>query len=261
MPRTLAILVLAVAGCGGSASPDTRDAAAPADFSAFEVADAGPLGQSCDVVKQKGCPTGLHCTVGTLAGEGADICVPDPITAIPVGGHCNPFGYGKGVVGDLCEAGLVCASAGADSLCAKPCFVRKDCAAGEACVGDTGSPTTRSDPTFGDLPLSACVASVDCDPITQGGCDDGLVCRYTRSDVEGRALVCKAKAGNRIAGADCDSSDDCAAGFMCTLNFCRRLCYFDPVRDGGSNTRYVCPSDEGQCSPISGGGEDVGRCL
>jgi hypothetical protein len=260
MPRTLILLALAVAGCGGSATFDNADAAAPPDFSALENVDASPLGQACDVMKQKGCPDGMHCTVGSAAGETADVCVPDPVTAIPAGGHCNPFGYGHGVVGDLCEPGLVCAVAGSDTQCLKPCFVRSECSAGEACVADTGSPTTRTDPVYGELPLSACLPSAACDPITQAGCDDGFVCRYTRPDTSGRSLVCKSKVGSRVAGGDCDSSDDCAAGFICTLNFCRRLCYFDPAPGGGANT-HMCPADEGQCSPISGGGEVVGRCL
>jgi hypothetical protein len=162
--------------------------------------------------------------------------------------------------GDNCAPGLTCIKFAGNLECHKPCFVRADCAAGQACIGPTLSTSTKS--VGGQIwGLSACINATACDPISQGVCPMGLACYFAAApDDVGLVTLCLKPTGvNAMAGGDCKVARDCAPGFRCSgLGFCRRVCYYT-APDAGSNAG-ACPPSEGACDLFFDSTDQYGIC-
>ena len=243
MRFALALLV-AAAGCGGS-SHSTGDFAIPPDM-AQPIDASGLAGFPCDVVGQTGCDPGLHCTVGMIGQNGADLCEPTAQDPLPVGSPCSPVSFGF-YTGDLCTPGTACVDYAGVSLCRPLCFRHSDCASlpNSYCVGPTNSPTMKMT-NFGSQPLSACIQDTGCDPVAQTGCPAGFGCYLAGEDSAGRPAVCESGYLTGKPGADCQRQRDCAPGEECAeLGFCRALCYLDQASG-------ACADPSLSCGPIFG---------
>jgi hypothetical protein len=256
--RHLVAVLLVLAGCGGKNNVERADLSPP-DLAPWLMVDmAAPKCQILKPLGQQGCPAGYHCSVGTLDGEPNDLCFPVPTQSqmLREGDTCVKIELeGDRLVGDWCEPGTTCVAAAGLSKCRKYCFERKDCAAGSACVGVTGSPTFKKSTLFGEAYLQVCVKDDKCDPVTNSGCAGATRCLISRSDDVSRIFLCTVADGTREPQAVCSASTQCAPGVMCAgLGFCRRVCYRTPTSAVGT-----CPSNEGTCHGFFGSG-DYGRC-
>ncbi len=123
--RFACVLLVAACGCGGStASPDFGP---PPPDMAQEVDAAGLAGFPCDAFAQTGCNPGLHCTVGMVGQNGANVCEPTAATPLPAGSPCSPVNFGF-YTGDYCAPGTACVEFGGVSLCRPLCVRHADCA-------------------------------------------------------------------------------------------------------------------------------------
>jgi len=147
---------------------------------------------------------GLICAPSATSGEPA-LC---PDGFVCVGGYCDAISGGGGGKGGLSGmGGAVGGAAGNGGTCANPIP--------QLCAAKNESP---------------------CDPVCQTGCPCGLRCA-----VSGATSKCMAPATATPAkqeGDVCDPSgpDDCAPGYMCTLEVC------------GVGRCYLVCSDKSQCA-------------
>ncbi|HEX8953443.1 MAG TPA: hypothetical protein VF945_16420, partial [Polyangia bacterium] len=181
-------LVLAAAGCGDDSTSGAADMAVPLDLT--PPGDMTVLKPECDVFANTGCPSGQKCTVGTQNGTPRDLCF--AISANPVGdgATCMAVDDGSGRTGDNCAPGLVCEDFPGDGPhCRKPCYVRADCAAGQACVLTTRTGTQRMTEA-GTQFLHTCGSDDGCDPVAQNVCSGGRHCWLSPPDDVGRVGIC-----------------------------------------------------------------------
>lgn len=271
--RPFVLLLIVVAGCD---NPTAQFA--PVDMTAPPSDASGLVGTWCDTEKNIGCQAGLRCAAtnkgdtcvcdflkqtGCAAGErcvvtaSGDLCAPIPARTIPLGEKCAPIQMGE-VVTDYCANGLVCSLYGTHRVCRKPCFYRKECGAGEACVATTGSTSIKMDPFFTEIPLKGCAKYDTCNPVTQAGCSGDFRCLFTGFDDVGRVMLCREGTGNLPPNNPCNTSSDCAPGVMCaSLGICRKVCYLHP---SPSETQGLCSTTNGDICKFFYGSGDYGRC-
>jgi hypothetical protein len=254
-----AIAALLIAGCGDDGL-GANDLAVTLDL--IPPGDMVVLKPECDVFANKFCRAGQRCTVGTQNGTPRDICVPLSATPLPLGAVCAPVDEGSGRIGDDCDAGLICLDFPGDGPhCKKPCYVRGQCAAGEACVLLTPTSTPHTDPDAGVETLRACAHDDGCDPVAQTVCSGGRHCWLSPVDDVGRVGICLMDLVPGMNGASCTAQATCAPGFRCDgLQFCRRYCYFDAPDGGVAAGVGGCPASEGVCDRFSFSGPIYGIC-
>lgn len=256
MRLALASCCVLISACGsGASTPDMMTAAI--DLAAA-VPDAGP--PECNAVANSGCQSGEKCTIGTDDGAPREICFPIATAPVPEGGGCVSVTMGKRV-GDNCAAGLSCVVYfGEGALCRRPCFFRSDCPGGSGCVVPTISNTLLTNDGGATAFLRACHADDGCDPVAQDKCTNGKSCYLSAADDAGRLGECLTPLSSKMTGAACSSIPDCAPGFRCdSLQFCRRLCYYETATNGIPATGQ-CPAGEGSCELFPRGSTLYGMC-
>ncbi|MCU1280456.1 MAG: Amidohydrolase family protein [bacterium] len=260
MRACAALAALLAAGCGDDAATSGPDMAVVVDM--VPPSDMVTLKPECDVFANTGCPAGQRCTIGTQNGTPRDLCVPVSATPIAEGAACASVDEGNGRAGDNCAAGLICLDFPGDGPhCKKPCFVRAQCASGEACVLTTPTGTQRTDKDAGVEVLHACAHDDGCDPVAQNVCTGGRHCWLSPPDDVSRVGICLMNLKPGMSGASCTAQAECAPGFRCDgLLFCRRYCYFDAPDGGVAAGAGGCPSGEGLCDRFSFSGPVYGIC-
>ncbi len=249
---------LLVAGCGDGAAP-AGDLAVPLDLA--PPADLVMLAPECDVFTDSGCPAGDKCTVGTQNGTPRDLCFAVAANPVGEGVACVAVSDGSGRAGDNCAPGLICVDYPGDGRhCRRPCYVRGQCAAGQACVLPTATSTQRMGEGGIEL-LSACAVDDGCDPVAQTVCTGGSHCWLSPPDDVGRVGLCLVNLAAGMSGASCLAQAECAPGFRCDgFLFCRRYCYFDLPDGGTAAGAGTCPTGEGLCDRFSFSGPIYGIC-
>ena len=197
------------------------------------------------------CPTG-ECNYQTQVGCSVEGGTPKA---------CQPYPNGEGSVQPTC------ATAGS-RLEGEDCTSWTDCSAGLLCVADKcralccgGDYTAcqQGEHCFstiqvlvGDAGVSSgamiCSPVGGCDPLDGGPCPSGQACHIIDST---GAVACTPEATGQ-ANQPCP----CAAGFVCIVSGCRRLC--KAVEGGGDP---ACPEAEGQCIHYDRDPEGVGECV
>ena len=260
---SLAIVLLSVAGCGDDTTSNAADMAVVIDLA--PAGDMIVLKPECDVFANTGCPSGDKCTVGTQNGTPRDLCFAISATTVNEGGACMTVGPdANGRTGDNCAPGLICEDFPGDGPhCRKPCYVRGECAAGQACVLSTKTSTQRMSDGATQF-LHACGAIDGCDPVAQDVCTGGRKCWLSPPDDVGRVGICLMPiAPGGMAGATCDAKAQagCAPGFRCDdFDICRRYCYFDQPDGGAAAGAGACPATEGVCDRFAFSGPVFGIC-
>lgn len=182
-------------------------------------------GDLCDPFCQSGpCGCGEKCSFApTSASTNYTACVPKGTKS--EGEICDASL-------DNCAPGLLCQTetcAPSVARCYRFCRANDDCRP-VACVRSL-STSTGTSPAFKlcDIP------EADCDPQKQTNCPAGLRCLAKSLS----SFFCACSVGASAEGGSCNSSYDCAPGFLCqALNgpgMCKRLC-----RDGSD-----CPRPDG----------------
>ncbi|MGZ3425816.1 MAG: hypothetical protein ACXVCV_04160 [Polyangia bacterium] len=256
MLLTLSLL----AGCGDDGSSSAFDLAVTLDL--VPPGDMVVLKPECYVYGNMGCPAGKRCTIGTQNGTPRDLCVPESATPIAEGAACTFVDEGGGRTGDECADGLICLDFPGDGPhCKQPCYVRAQCAAGEACALTTPTSTQHTDKDAGVQVLRACVHDDGCDPVAQTVCTGARHCWLSPPDDVGRVGICLMNLKPGMTGESCAAQAECAPGFRCdSFLFCRRYCYFDAPDGGVAAGAGGCPAAEGLCDRFSFSGPIYGIC-
>ena len=300
----LAFIALAAVAhaCGGDpavSSDVAADTSPPGDTQV--VADTAQGGAPCCPFGN--CPSGLSCTQGAclpaagagqcwldgqcLPGQvcqGANACGCGDATCEPALGTCGyPAGCCNGdgdcAQGELCVAGQ-CRSAEVEG-----CWRDDQCAAGQACEGQSacacGDSACTATPGFCGLPGVCCIADAECGAggVCRGGscvaaraapgCFDDAACGTGEACAGASLCACGASdcavpttAGRCLAEDDrcCVSASDCGAGELCVEG---RGCLAAPdadhcwvddhcgvgrVCDGAT----LCDCGEADCTPSQG---------
>jgi hypothetical protein len=258
MRLSLACCCLLISACGSSAKNGNDMAMVVTDMTVPNI-DAGP--SECNGLTNTGCPSGDKCTIGTDHGAPREICFPIAASPVAEGGDCMSVTMGERV-GDNCAAALDCVNyAGEGAKCRRPCYLRADCAAGNACVVLTVSNTTFTPDGGFPLPLSTCHSDDGCDPVAQGKCTGGKGCYLSRPDDVGRVGVCLTPSSTKMDGEACNRTvPGCAPGFRCDeFSICRRYCYYQ-TPTGAPPTTGQCPANEGTCELFPGSNDTYGIC-
>jgi hypothetical protein len=235
----LAGVVLTITNCQTHPSLSGSDLAdaMPNDLSAA-LDDLGPCalgdGGSCTVFPQCGCAPGESCDVATTAGSTG--C--RPVGSTPNWNACSNAS---------CTVGSTCVVAW--GVCAPFCAGDSDCS-GHDCVSEFPASRVCSSlcdpvsPQSSAMPYTACGLGVGCQPLfgTNGA-------SYCTSSVD----------SNGTQGASC-ASRNCATGFLCVNNQCRKACHAGSKVDctvGLVCAQLTSPVDG---SPVFVGSSALGYC-
>lgn len=210
------LLVLSVAGCGGSnkggGSGGRGGSSGGSDMGAGtggngngggggSAGDGGTastdMAAACDVGAQTGCPTGEKCVPGFHGGA----CVANGTAT-----EGQPCTVDQTTNADNCVGGLICDSTvGSANICRKICTADSSCTtSGQLCAGYTSKyGVCLPSCTLGG---SDCAAGTDCSTAV----DDISASKTTSNGF----FVCKTT-GTGAQFSTCQGDSDCAAGLEC----------------------------------------------
>lgn len=143
----------------------------------------------------------IHSPLGEVT---VDNCTPDC-----AGKQCGDDGC-QGSCG-TCGSGYSCSAGSCIPTCTPSC-AGKECGS-DGCTGTCGSCGSGATCTNG-----TCVSNV-CDPVLDTGCTGADGCWVLSSE-----LTTCAPPGTGTQGSSCASTSNCAGGYGCFANVCRKIC-------------------------------------
>lgn len=229
---------------GGASSSSATTGGSPSTGGA----GAGPV---CDedpcklVVPQCGCAAGEMCVIGTPTPDNPDA------RACTAAGTAMP---GETCASNAdCAPGSMCVNTGVD-LCLEFCSDDGLCnAPGGQCL------VTLVDSTQQPIP-NATLCSLNCDPITNTGCNAGG-CALGQEEVSMELFTLCQGVGAGTQGATCVDNGDCAGGHGCfTTDIglqCLKYCGVTPSK-GSCTGGTLC---SGFTTPVIVGNQEYGVCI
>jgi hypothetical protein len=197
----------------------------------------------CKLVVQCGCPADEKCTVDS---GGDTNCEDDG--DVSFGQTCDD--------GD-CEAGTICLPRDES-----PAVCKKFCNSHADCDGDGAFCTIDVLDDDDNIVASAC--TMDCDPIggAMSGCpapETKCIIRRANDAATIWGTDCVAT-GTSLQGQSCATSEDCAAGLVCTTTMqCVTLCDADAMPETLCPGGTACQSDPN--NPLTVGSTTYGICF